>query len=73
MRKVLKWKEWEYTQYDQTYSKKSVASGGKVPRRKLLTKAARKMAAAKGGKGKKNVPSTGVKKPQIQAWNSGTL
>ena len=54
----------EYVQYDRTHAKKKTAPGGKAPRRKILTQGMlEKLAASKGGKGRKGVPPAGVKKP----------
>ena len=46
--------------YDRAQKNKKTASGGKAPRKKTLTKVARKLAARKGSKGG---PPAGVKKP----------
>ena len=65
LRAELNWTEEEYRKYEEQHKKKRVGTdiGGKQPRKKILTKAARKVNPN---------PPAGIKRPQIQAWYSST-
>ena len=65
LRAELNWEADEYRKYEEEQCKKcALDTGGKQPRKQIATKAARKA--------NPNYPPAGVKKPQIQAWYSGT-